>query len=253
MHSLVRFFSSATSLIFGLESSVTQIPLRVTLGGMDELTPPTQSDPLASEGAAIPPIQPIPLAPSSIAVPAVEAAPIGPVALVVLADLAPPAPPVFSGAPAWPASPPIKRKIWPWVLAGSILAFLLIAGAIIVAVVVFIGQVTGPTATIHNFDKAYKNSDCALFKSTTTTSFQNGFFDKGFDCTQWVSIADGFHHNGVYDYTVAIKSSSISNGTATVTTTEHDTTPGSEKTYDLVYSLVRSNGMWLIDALDNAK
>ena len=153
----------------------------------------------------------------------------------------------------------MKRKIWPWVLAGSILAVLLIAGGVIAAVAVFIGQVTGPTATIQTFDRAYKNSDCELFKSTTTTNFQNGFFDNGFDCTQWVSIAEGFHRNGVYDYTVAITSSSISNGTATVETTEHDTTPeqdttpGPEKTYHFVYSLVRSNGVWLIDGLDNAK
>jgi hypothetical protein len=149
---------------------------------------------------------------------------------------------------------PGKRRIWPFILGGAVVLLILIVVGVTVLVGTILGAVGGtnsPAATVIAFDKAYADIDCAGFQSTTTPAFQETYFDQGFTCDQWNPIATGLHDDGKYDYTVVVNGTTVSGATADVTTTERDTTPGSEQDYALLYHLVKSGNAWLIDGIEN--
>ena len=177
-------------------------------------------------------------------------------------DAVPPVPAVADAAPA-PSAPvapaqapaPGKRRIWPFILGGAVVLLILIVVGVTVLVGTILGAVggaNGPAATVIAFDKAYADINCAEFQSTTTPAFQDTYFQEGFSCDQWNPIATGLHDDGKYDYTVVVTDTTVSGATADVTTTERDTTPGSEKDYALLYHLVKSGNAWLIDGIENA-
>jgi hypothetical protein len=188
-------------------------------------------------------VPPVPPAPDSV--PAIPTPPAAGAAPEVVAASAPTEP--------FPAVPS-KRKIWPFVLGGGVLLLILIVVGISLAVGALLSSTNGagsPAATVIAFDDSFKRTDCALFQSTTTTDFQNGYFTDGFTCDEWEPIATGLHDNGVYHYTVVVNSTKISGDTADVTTSEKDTTPNDETSYELDYHLVKGANGWLIDGITN--
>jgi hypothetical protein len=163
------------------------------------------------------------------------------------------APAVAAAAPEFPATP-AKRRIWPFILGGGLLLLILIVVGITLAVGALLNAANGsgsPAATVIAFDDSFKRTDCALFQATTTTDFQNSYFTDAFTCDEWEPIATGLHDNGVYHYTVVVNSTKISGDTAEVTTSEKDTTPDDEQSYELDYSLVKGDDGWLIDSITN--
>ena len=192
------------------------------------------------------PVPPVPTPPAAAA----QAAPSVPGADAAPATVPPAAAPT---APA-PVPVPGKRRIWPFILGGAVVLLILIVVGVTVLVGSILGTVgsaSGPGATVIAFDKAYADVNCAEFQSATTPAFQGTYFAKGFSCDQWNPIATGLHDNGKYDYTVVINDTKVSGATADVTTTERDTTPGSEQDYALIYHLVKSGNAWLIDGIGN--
>ncbi|MCU1412026.1 MAG: hypothetical protein JWR04_2733 [Rhodoglobus sp.] len=167
----------------------------------------------------------------------------------------PPAPPAAPTTAAFdPAAPaPVKkRKIWPFVLGGAILVFVLLIVALVVTVLTVFGALGGdPKKTVTDYDLSFKKADCALFQSTTTTEFQDGFFGKDFDCATWVDNAKGLTVDGEYAYSVRVVSSEVQGSTAEVVTDETDSTSGDPVDYSLRYYLVQTGGHWLIDGIDN--
>ncbi|MEO8095563.1 MAG: hypothetical protein ABI632_11615, partial [Pseudolysinimonas sp.] len=199
---------------------------------------PAESAPAATitTPATTTPTIPVPPAPVDAATPAI------------------PAPPADGSAPVYAPPAPTRRRVWPWVLGGGIVLLILLIVGVSALVGTVLGVVSGasqPSATVIAFDKSYKDADCKLFKSTTTEAFRNTFFDNGFSCDQWVDVANGLHDDGVYNYTVDVHATKVNGNTADVTTTEKDTTPGSEEKYELDYTLVKSNGSWVIDGITN--
>jgi len=162
-----------------------------------------------------------------------------------------PAAPAVPFDPAAPA-PVKKRKIWPFVLGGAILVFVLLIVALVVTVLTIFGALGGdPKKTVTDYDLSFKNVDCELFQSTTTTKFQDGFFGEDFDCATWVDNAKGLTIDGEYAYSVRVVSSEVDGSTAEVITEEVDSTSGDPVDYSLRYYLVQTNGHWLIDGIDN--
>ena len=159
-----------------------------------------------------------------------------------------PTTPFAAAAPA----PVAKRKIWPFVLGGAILVFVLLIVALVVAVLTIFGALGGdPKKTVTDYDLSFKKADCALFQSTTTPEFQDGFFGETFDCASWLDNAEGLTIDGKYAYSVRVVSSEVQGSTAEVVTDEVDSTSGDPVDYSLRYYLVQTNGHWLIDGIDN--
>lgn len=156
-------------------------------------------------------------------------------------------PPPVLGAPVEAAK---KRAIWPWVLGGSILLFFGLVAGLAVLVITLLGSAASPTRTVTDFDQAFAKVDCDLFESTTTPAFRDSFLGEAFSCAPWEQNAQGLQVDGEYAYSVVIKSSSISGDTATVSTTEVDSASAeTPTTYELSYTLVKTNGRWLIDSI----
>jgi|GEM_PF-939695 len=151
-----------------------------------------------------------------------------------------------------PAAPPAKRKIWPFVLGGAILVFVLLIAGIIVAVTAVFGALGGdPKKTVTDYDLSFKNADCALFQRTTTDEFQQNFFGGELDCKQWEDNAKALTLDGVYQYKVEVVSSDVNGDAAEVVTNEVDSSSGAPVDYALRYFLTKSGGNWLIEGIDN--
>lgn len=214
----------------------------------DDAASTAPKKPRATKAAAEVPAVPVP--------PATSAAPAVPVASAASAGEV--VPPILN-APGESVVPPIlnaptKRRIWPYILGGGVLLIILIivgVSLLIGTILNAVGDSSSPGATVLAFDDSFKKTDCAEFTSTTTADFQASYFDEGFSCDQWEPIAEGLHDNGVYHYTVVVNDTKINGNAADVTTSEKDTTPGSEESYELDYRLLKSNGGWLIDSITN--
>ncbi len=208
-------------------------------------TTPVEVAPAAPEAAAAPepvvPAVPEPVVPAVVVpeVPAEPAAPAAPVAT-----------PIDGTYPAPVATP--KRKVWPWVLGGGILLFVLLIAGAIIAVAAILGAFGGdPKKAVTDYDKSFETADCELFQSTTTTEFQDSFFGEKFDCARWVENAEALTVDGVYAYDVKIVISKTNDDTAEVVTQETDTSSGDPVDYTLRYYLTKVDGHWLIDGIDN--
>jgi len=165
---------------------------------------------------------------------------------------------VASAVPvADPAAPAVvrKRPIWPWFVGGGLLLVILLIIGVSVLIAALVGGSTSgansPAATVLAFDQSFKTNDCKLFTSTTTKKLQDSYFDDGFSCDKWSEIAISLHDDKVYHYTVVINDTRVKGDIANVTTSEQDTTPGDEQSYDLDYRLIKQDGAWVIDAIQN--
>lgn len=169
-------------------------------------------------------------------------------------DPVPYTPPVYEPQPS-PAVPPAKRRVWPWVLGGGIVLFLaLVAIGVVVLVNVLVGAVGGSEAqarqTVLDFDRAFEDSDCALFERVTSSSVRDTIYDGAYDCATFEDNAASFRVDGEYRYEVEITSVEAQGDDATVTTTETDGAADEPEPFDFVYTLERSDDGWVITTLE---
>lgn len=207
---------------------------------------PTDAAAAAAESpaAAVPaPVEPAPSA--------APAAPAAPVTSAPPAGAVPPTVPTYAAPPADPAlAPPAprKRKIWPFVLGGAILVFLLALAGIVFAVLSITGALTGgPQKTVLEYDRAFKEADCDLFLDTLSQAYEDSAFGGELDCAAWAENAKNYTIDGEYVFTVTVTGTTIENDEAQVTTHETDVSSGEPVDYDVRYYLVREGGDWVID------
>ncbi len=166
-------------------------------------------------------------------------------------------PPVAPDFPAptiqQPQIPARKRRLWPWFLAGGILLFvvLVVVAVIAIASAVF-GTLATPARTVTEFDRSFAESDCELFQATTTPEYQEAFMGGPLDCEEWTLVAESYQLDGVYQYEVTVDGVSISNDRAEVSTSEIFTADEPPEVSKFTYMLVRVDGVWLIERIDNA-
>lgn len=212
---------------------------------------PTDAAAAAAESPAA--AVPAPVEPAPSAAPAAPAAPVAatPVTSAPPAGAVPPTVPTYAAPPADPAlAPPAprKRKIWPFVLGGAILVFLLALTGIVFAVLSITGALTGgPQKTVLEYDRAFKEADCDLFLDTLSQAYEDSAFGGELDCAAWADNAKNYTIDGEYVFTVTVTGTTIENDEAQVTTHETDVSSGEPVDYDVRYYLVREGGDWVID------
>ena len=160
-------------------------------------------------------------------------------------------PPVQPIAPqAAPYAPPVaakKRPIWPWLVGGGALLFVLVVG-VIVAIIVFTvvheaSQKSAVQATVLTFDQSFRDADCDELESVTNDDVRDAVLGSNYTCDDFEELADSFTVDGEYDYAVHILRSSVSGDSATVHTTE-DSGDGDSGDYE--YTLQLKHGDWII-------
>lgn len=170
---------------------------------------------------------------------------IPPVPVASPEPVTPAEPPVAAGQPVVP--PPARRSKLPWIIGGAALGFVLIVGITIAVVVsLVIGATRGPQDVVGAYDRAFDEVDCELYFSVTTEAYQESFTPT---CEEFEATAQSFVE-AYSDYKVTVTGSSISGDTATVETTETYVYGGESAADEYTYHLVKSDGDWLIDALD---
>ena len=152
--------------------------------------------------------------------------------------------------PEPPAAPAPKSKL-PWIVGAIVLGVLVLAGAAIAAILVFVPAMTGgsaaaPEDAVLAYDRAYDEVDCALYESVTTPDYRETFADS---CEVFEAEARTFV-DAFTDYEVEVTGSEVDGAKATVTTTETWTLEGQPGSADYVYTLVLDDGVWRIDALE---
>jgi hypothetical protein len=136
-------------------------------------------------------------------------------------------------------------------VGGSVAFVGILAGLIFAIVSLATAQTGNPSATVLTYDRAFKEQDCALYESVTTSEFRDVASEDGYDCDEWLDGAESYTTGGIYYYKVKIKSVSVIFSTATVTTDETDDSTETTYHYDYRYSLTKPNGKWLISAIDD--
>lgn len=175
-----------------------------------------------------------------------------------------PQPPGSSPAEPDHRLPPRPRLLALLIAAGVIIVVLL--GVIIALLMNRSGPAELPVATatpqadfgeaanaVMEFDTSFETADCDLFQGTTTTSFQDGFFGEPFACEPWEENAANLSVAGTYAYEVVVTDEKIAGdgGSAVVTTTETDTSGVSAVSYEVTYTLVNTDGSWLVDSVES--
>jgi hypothetical protein len=165
-----------------------------------------------------------------------------------MTDATPPVQPI--APPAASYAPPVvakKRPVWPWLVGGGVLLFVLIVG-VIVAVIVFTivhqaNEKSAVQATVLTFDQAFRDADCDEFESVTTDDVRDAVLGSNYNCDDFEELADSFTVDGEYDYAVHVLRSSVSGDSATVHTAEGT---GDGDSGDYEYTLQLKHGDWVI-------
>ena len=165
-----------------------------------------------------------------------------------MTDATPPVQPI-APPPAF-SSPSVvakKRPVWPWLVGGGALLFILVLGAIIAVVIFTVVQQASQTsavrATVLTFDQSFRDADCDALEGVTTDDVRDAVLGSDYNCDGFEDLADTFTVNGEYTYTVRILRTTVSGDTATVHTTEayDDGDSG-----DFEYTLKLEHGGWII-------
>lgn len=158
-----------------------------------------------------------------------------------------PALPVVEGAPL-----PAKRPLWPWVLGGAVLLFILaIVGVVIAVMAVFGAFGADPSKTVLEYDRAFETADCDLFQKTLSAGYEESAFGGDLDCAAWTENAKTYTTDGTYAFTVRVQSTTVDGEQAQVVTHETDVSSGSAQEFDVRYYLVKESGTWVIDDIVN--
>ncbi len=138
------------------------------------------------------------------------------------------------------AAPVVKRRkrVWPWVLGIG-------GGVVVVAIVLvvwgisaFVGAVKGPGDAVTALDSAWRSGDCAAMQKVTTADVRTS---SGWDDCAAFKAATPTTLDGL---SLHVDSTSITNGVATVITTEHWADSAGPHTG--TYTLIKVNGDWTI-------
>lgn len=167
---------------------------------------------------------------------------------------------VVPETPATPVAAPRKRLVWPWVLGGSLLLFVLAVG---VAVIVFAlsaftaarssqAQTAAVEKVVNEFDAAYADADCDAFEAVTNKAVRDdAIVDGEYTCSAWIDVAESFVVDGDYSYEVEINDTEVHGRTATVVTTESwDDGEGGTESDDYEYTLKHGDDGWIIVKYD---
>jgi ABC-type amino acid transport substrate-binding protein len=149
---------------------------------------------------------------------------------------------------------PTRRRRWPFIVGGAAV-ILAIGVTLLVLFLTGAGPFasSSPSTTVTDFDHAFATADCAEFQATTTADFQTAFFGSTLDCAAWEDNARQLRVDDVYAYTVEVHDTTLEGDTALVSTTEVDSSTGTDTTYELVYELVKTDGVWLIASITAAE
>ncbi len=170
------------------------------------------------------------------------------------------------GAFAAATEPRSRSKLWiVWVVLGTVLLGIVIAAAVLIPLALMSASTAnsgGQTdderaavATVGLYDEAWQQADCEKLTAATTEQFRT--VSELSDCATFAEQAAAFG-TGIEDYTVNITDVESVGGEITVTTNETYTmivdengepaepTEGAQ-VYE--YTLVESDGEWLIDYL----
>jgi hypothetical protein len=145
-----------------------------------------------------------------------------------------------------------KRLPWPVIVVAAVVVTLLIIVGSVYGIVALATTPQGdPAATVLKYDRAYRDVDCELYESVTTSAFRDDSSDSGYNCAEWMDIAASYTIGGVYEYTVTVKSTRALFSSATVFTSEADDSGDSPATYEFQYTLNRPGDHWLISSVDD--
>ena len=157
--------------------------------------------------------------------------------------------PVLSVNPSTP-----KRPKWPWALGIG----LLVAGTGIVFIASFLAsgvladladsrQEEVVAQVVLDFDTAYKDQDCAAFRTLVDDELEDQLVDGDFTCRSWVAIAESLRSFGGYAYSVDVVSAWVEGDLASVSTKESS---GDADAENFTYTLERSDDGWVITRYD---
>lgn len=142
---------------------------------------------------------------------------------------------------------PRRRSRAPWIVGGTVLGVLLLAGAGVAAFLLLAPRGdAGPAQAVLGYDQAYAESDCDLYVAVTTVDYRERLAPT---CVDFEAEARAFADN-FSDYEVVVESTEFDGATATVVTTESWVLDGQQNTTQYTYTLVDDDGVWRIDALD---
>ena len=102
-------------------------------------------------------------------------------------------------------------------------------------------------AILLEYDRAFKEADCALFLSTLSDGYEDSAFGGELDCAAWSDNAKNYTVDGEYVFTVKVTGTTVDGDEAQVTTHETDVSSGEPVEYDVRYYLVEEDGSWVID------
>ncbi len=156
-----------------------------------------------------------------------------------------------------PVAAPRPRLVWPWVLGGIILFFVLLT-VVVSAVIIASGLAERASErndrdrvekVVLDLDAAYENADCDAFEALTSENARDDLSGTGsdYDCDDWQEVAESLTIDGDYGYTVRVLDSAVDGDTATVHTRER--LPGDES-YEFTYVLEKQDGDWVVVEYD---
>ena len=117
-----------------------------------------------------------------------------------------------------PSAAPVgkpRKRVWPWVLGiGGGVVLVVIALVVVWGVFAVLGAVKGPGDAVTALDSAWRDGDCAAMQKVTTAEVRAS---SGWDSCEAFQAATPTTLDGL---SLHVDSTSITNGVATVTTTE---------------------------------
>jgi hypothetical protein len=168
--------------------------------------------------------------------------------------------PAAPGGTAVPAGGPKRRWLLPVLIAGS-LAVLVLLAIVLVPVIAKTVVTSGYSAderaaveTVRAYDAAWQSGDCKAFEATTTEGLRTAASLA--DCVSFEDAASAFQQ-ATDDYEIEVTDVTSAPGAITVRTAESYTSflddqdkpvSGFEAVSTIDYTLVRSDGHWLIDS-----
>ncbi|MFE1644181.1 DUF2510 domain-containing protein [Microbacterium sp. P01] len=186
--------------------------------------------------------------------------------------------PGFAGAPGGGvftgSTDPKKSKLWIlWVVLGVVVIGIILLGIVLIPLLLhfFSGSAGGAStgtdaegaavAVVQQYDQAWDTADCAKYTAATTADFRESV--DIVDCDAFTSASAAFTEQ-TDDYEITVDGVDVDGSdTILVSTTETYTAPFDENgeptndstvyTETYIYTLVQSDGGWVIDGADDSQ
>jgi hypothetical protein len=146
----------------------------------------------------------------------------------------------------------VKRR-WPWIVGAAVAVLLIVAGILTAFAVRNAIDSADATTQVLRFDVAYRDTDCSLFESVTTSELRDALLGEPYDCSAWQSVAETLTVDGTYTYDMTVTGTQVNGDSATVSTSETFIGfDGSKQTVAFDYDLTRTDSGWVITDYANA-